>query len=378
MKRLILPNILQDLTKKMVLLAGPRQSGKTWLSKQIAKEFSQPTYLNFDQIDHQITIKKQEWSLDTDLLILDELHKMPMWKNFLKGLYDTKPEHMSILVTGSASLDLFKQAGDSLAGRYFMHHLLPITPKELASQRVPVSLNALTTLGGFPEPLLGQSQQTADRWRTLYVQDLLTIDVLTFDNIQHLQTMRLLFDLLRKKVGSPASYQSLSEDLGITVNSVKKYLHILEMLFIIFPVRPFSKNIARSVSKQPKYYFYDTGLVDGDEGAKFENLCAISLKAFCIEQKDLYGKATELTYVRTIDKKEIDFSISVEQCLIKLIEIKLSKKEPASTLKYFSQRYNIPALQVVKNLQQPFTRDGIHIAPATSVLTNPEKFILSP
>lgn len=111
--------VLDDLDRKIVLVVGPRQARKTWLAKQIAGEFSHSVYLNYDHGPDRDIIHDEAWLAITNLLVLDEIHKMPQWKNYLKGVYDTKPEHMKILVTGSARLDTYKQAGDSLAGRYF-------------------------------------------------------------------------------------------------------------------------------------------------------------------------------------------------------------------------------------------------------------------
>jgi len=266
--------ILRDLQKKMVFLAGPRQAGKTWLAKDIAKEYDRSTYLNYDFAQDRRSINDCEWSDETELLILDEIHKMPMWKNFLKGVYDTKPDHLHILVTGSAGLELFHNAGDSLAGRYFLHHLLPISPAELAAIDEPIDINRLISNSGFPEPYLSTDDIDVQRWRRQYTEDLIKIDVLEFENVHHIKNVKLLFELLQLRVGSPLSYQSLAKDIGIAINTVKKYLQILETLYIIFRVSPHARNIARSIAKQPKFYFFDSGLVQGDEGAKFENFVA--------------------------------------------------------------------------------------------------------
>ena len=104
--------ILKDLHKKMVLIAGPRQAGKTWLAKNIAEAFSHTTYLNYDRTIDRRVMLDEAWLSTTELLVLDEIHKMPQWKNFLKGVYDTKNKHLKILVTGSARLDIFHQVGD--------------------------------------------------------------------------------------------------------------------------------------------------------------------------------------------------------------------------------------------------------------------------
>lgn len=125
MKRAQKEAIRRDLQKKMVLLAGPRHAGKTTLANELAKEFSSSVYLNYDRLEDRKIILKEAWLPSVELIILDEIHKMPKWKNFLKGVYDTKSENQKILVTGSARLEIFHHVGDSLAGRYFLHRLMP-------------------------------------------------------------------------------------------------------------------------------------------------------------------------------------------------------------------------------------------------------------
>src|SRR5690606_32952265 len=100
---------------------------------------------------------------------------------------------------------------------------------------------------GFPEPFLAEEDLDASRWRLQYVDSLLRTDVLDFDNIHNLKAIRLIFELLQERVGSSISYTSLAEDVAVSPNTVRKYIHILEALYIVFRVKPFSKNIARSI-----------------------------------------------------------------------------------------------------------------------------------
>lgn len=368
MKRMQQQAIVKDLDKKMVFLVGPRQAGKTWLARNIAKSFSRPIYLNYDSSSDRELIHQQSWHSATDLLILDELHKMPSWKNYLKGLYDTKNKELKILVTGSARLDAFSQAGDSLAGRYFVHHLLPFSISELKQLEQQPDIDRLMERSGFPEPYLAEEDIDAKRWRLEYINSLITVDVLDFERITNLKAMRLIFDLLRRKVGSPISYQSIAEDVAISPITVKKYIDVLEALYIVFRVKPYSKNIARSILKEPKIYFFDTALVDGDAGAKFENLTAVSLLKHCYAKRDYLAQEYQLNYIRTKDKKEIDFALVCSNQLKQFIEVKNSDEALSKTLKLFHDKYNIPSVQVVKELKHERSMADIDILNAMRFL----------
>ncbi|MFH1644104.1 MAG: ATP-binding protein, partial [bacterium] len=355
--------------KKMVLLVGPRQAGKTWLSKNVAKEFKNSVYLNYDQILDREIIEKQTWLPDTDLLILDELHKMDGWKNYLKGVFDTKPEHMKILVTGSARLDIYNQLGDSLAGRYFRHRLLPFSLSEFMQLSEPLNMQRLIERSGFPEPYLAENDTEANRWRLQYINSMLSTDIFEIDKIQNVKAMQLVFDMLRTKVGSPVSYQSLAEDIAVSPTTVKKYVQVLEALFIIFRVTPYSKNIARSLLKEPKIYFFDTGLVQGDEGVKLENLVAVSLLKNIYAMNDYKAKECALHYLRTKDGVEVDFAISCQNKIEYIIEAKLSDDSLSKALTYFQEKYNYPAIQLVKFLRNEYEKNGIKILKAEKFLS---------
>lgn len=358
--------IIKDLHKKMVFLVGPRQVGKTFLAKNIGQNFPNTTYLNYDSFEDREIIINKHWPSDTDLLILDEIHKMKKWKNFLKGLYDTKNPNLKILVTGSARLEAFGEAGDSLVGRFFTHRLLPLSLAELAGS----NLTKLMNRGGFPEPFLAKSNIDALRWRNNYIDSLIRVDILDFDRIHDFKTIKLVLEILRRKVGSPISYSSIARDVSVSPITVKKYIEIFKALFIVFSVTPFSKKIARSILKEPKIYFFDNGLVIGDEGIVFENLVAVSLLKNVLAQEDILGKRLSLHYLRTKDGKEVDFALAKDNQPIELIEVKLSDNKLSKNLKYFSQKYSLKAKQLVKNLKQEKTINKIDILKAENYLKN--------
>jgi predicted AAA+ superfamily ATPase len=356
--------IIKDLESKIVFLTGPRQVGKTWLARDVAGEFAHPVYLNYDNRGDREIIEKESWLSSTDLLVLDEIHKMPGWKNYIKGIYDTKQAKLKILVTGSARLEYYRQTGDSLSGRFFTHRLFPFSPGELAASAEAVDMDRLIERGGFPEPFLAEDETLARRWRKQYVDGLIREDVLDFENFSDFKSLKLCLEMLRSRVGSPVSYLSIARDIGISPNTVKKYIHVFEELYIVFRVTPFSENIARSLLKEPKIYFFDTALVEGDDGIKFENLTALSLAKEAAADEDLRGIPASLNYVRTKDGREVDFCYVRNGKAEFFAETKYSDTNISKNLFYFCSRYGTPGIQLVKDLKRERQEDNIEVRSA--------------
>jgi uncharacterized protein len=360
MQREAYTHILKDLDQKMVFLVGPRQVGKTWVAKELQKTFPNSLYLTYDSERDRAQMKRYEWGR-VDLLILDEVHKMRGWKNFVKGIFDTKPAHMRLLVTGSAALDAHRHAGDSLAGRYFVHHLFPLTVYELLQHTDTPDSQRLFERGGFPEPFLALNTEGSERWREMYIDSLIREDALSIQGIDNLYALQAIFQLLRTHVGSPISYASIAQNVGISPATVKKYIHILEALYIVFRVQPYTHKIARSILKEPKLYFFDTGLV-ADRGARFENMLAIELYAYIHRIKDRVGRGYTLASLQTKDGHEVDFAlIDTHNTLVHAIEAKYADTAPTKSLKYFTDKYTVTGSQVVFSETQNRTAGGLHI-----------------
>ena len=371
MKRYLDDRVRLDLAQKMVFLTGPRQVGKTTLSQQLMVQTG-GQYLNYDVAADRALILKQRWRPQAALLVLDEIHKMPHWKNWLKGVYDGKPAAQRLLVTGSARLDTFRQSGESLAGRFFGIRLHPISVREWCEQtgaQADVALTHLLERGGFPEPCLAASLEQAERWRRQYFDGLVRDDVLEFSRIQEVNTIKLFAQMLRSRVGSPLSLASMARDLAVSPVTLKKYLDILEALFVVFVVRPWHDKIARSVLQAPKVYFYDTGLVEGDEGIRFENLMATALLKHVQWQHDVLGREAGLHYIRTKDDAEVDFVLSEKKQLTHLVECKLSDDKPHRGLRRFAlQHPGAQASQVVRNLRHSYSVGELTLSRADEFL----------
>ena len=345
----------------MVFLSGPRQVGKSWLARAAMEAYRKPLYLNWDQPSNRDIILSQSWPPFTDLLVLDEIHKMPDWKNSLKGLFDTKARDLRILVTGSARLDTFRQGGDSLAGRFFAHRLLPISPAEARAANEKRDLSWHLLAGGFPEPWLADGEAEVRRWRNQYLDGLIRDDILEFGNIHQLKAMNSLVRLLRERVGSLLSFQGLAEDLHISPNTVAHYLEILEALFVVFRIMPHRDSVARSLAARQKLYFFDTGLVEGDIGKRLENLVAVSLLKRCwyLEEKD--GIRRDLRFLRNKEGKEVDFYLHAEGGPGIMVEVKSSDSSFSPGLRYFHERTGFPGVQLVAAAVAPYDREGLSL-----------------
>ncbi len=369
MKRYLENHLYSDLKEKIVLLSGPRQVGKTTLSKSL--NLTQ-TYLNFDSFKDRTLINKEEWARDVALVIFDELHKMKNWKSWVKGIYDSEGIPPSILITGSARLETYKKSGDSLAGRFFSYRLHPLSVKEVCTyldMNADEAINRMLLLGGFPEPFLKNNEIFAKRWRKSHLTTIVREDLLDLEKIREIKSIELLIDLLRTRVGSSVSYSSLAKELQVSAPTVKHWLSILENLYLVFAVKPYHKNIARSILKEAKYYFYDTGAVIGDSGAKLENLAACAFLKELHFLEDTTGSRTALHYLRDKEKREVDFLLVADEKPLYLVEVKLSDDSFSPALfRYHGYFPEAKALQMVLNLRKSKMKNGIKMTAAADFL----------
>lgn len=377
-KRYLSEHILKDLESKIVLLGGPRQVGKTTVSKSL---YSSTQYLNFDILSDRPIILKSEWSKDVDLVVLDELHKLKSWKNLLKGAFDDRGARPRLLVTGSARLDTSKKMGDSLAGRHFYWKLHPLCCKELQGSEDPQTvMNKIIKLSGFPEPFFSGDQIFYQRWAKSHLDIILRQDLLDLESVSDIVGIETLIELLSRRVGQVTSYQSLAEDLQRSATTVKRWIQLLENLFVIFKVTPWTNKVSRTLLKAPKFYFYDCARVRGDLGAKFENFVACSLLKEIDFVNDRYGEKLNLQYLRDIDKHELDFVVADSQRMHLVAEAKYRDGDFASGFKAFAEPvsyFGAPAVQLVAELdRQRESKHGTKIVHAAKWLSEIDLYSL--
>ena len=367
MERYLTKYIQEDLAIKIVLLTGPRQTGKTTLSKMLKSDYD---YFNFDSLEDRLSLQEKSWDRSKDLVIFDELHKLKNWKSWLKGIYDTEGIPPSLLVTGSAKLDTYRKVGDSLAGRFFQFRMHPLDLKEIKTfvnpENLETELDKLLEIGGFPEPFLNGTNRFYNRWKKSHLDIILKQDLIDLENVQQIIQIETLIQLLKNRVGSPVSYSSLARDLQCSDKTVKRWLTILENMYVIFKVAPFHKNIARAIQKAPKFYFYDTGQVIGDPGIKLENTVACAIQKEIHFREDCFGEEKKLYYLKNKDGKEIDFCTTANDSPSLMVEVKWKDGTLSSNFEIFKKFFpQIKMIQVTKELRKEKTfPNGVEIRTA--------------
>ena len=342
-----------DEDRQMLFLTGPRQVGKTTAAQTAGKQFSEFTYLNWDIAQHRRTILGGGAALaetmdlhrvrdSAHLLVLDEIHKTPRWKDLLKGLFDRWSPHLKILVTGSAHLNVFKRGGDSLLGRYFPYRMHPLSVGEITEPGIstgplkeapqPIAdedLLALLRYGGFPEPFVRRDARFHKRWRRVRTDLLLREDLRDLSRTTEVARIEILAQLIAERAGQLTSYATLSRQLGVSIDTVKGWLSTLEALYYLFPVRPWFRNVARALRKEPKYYLHDWSAV-ADDGARLENMVACALQKSVHFWTDTGLGDFALHFIRDKEKREVDFLVVRDDRPWFLVEVKSSHSKRLS------------------------------------------------
>ena len=345
----------------MAFLSGPRQVGKTTLAEMLLPEAK---YYNYDNPADAAKIGAGPDLVADDIgmdrpsaarrqIIFDEIHKFPKWKRFLKGFFDVHGRDTSIAVTGSARLNVYKRGGDSLMGRYFPYRIHPLSVGELTAGdlnldqlfRSPHSVDktvieSLLRFGGYPEPFITGSDRFHNRWKNSHRDLVLHEDLRDLSRVQDIRGIGVLVDLLAARVSGGINYSNLAQDLQVAPDTVKAWIGLLESVYEIYTIRPWFKNVANSIRKQPKIYFWDWSAIAAG-GMRNENFIASHLLKSTQWWTDAGLGNFELCYVRDKQQHEVDFLISRDDKPFILVECKTSAEEPLSpNLEHYRKELN--------------------------------------
>ena len=340
---------------QMAFVAGPRQVGKTTTCTSFR---ASQHYFNWDNENDAILFLEGPAAVAEKIgvsqnrtIVFDELHKYPHWRNFLKGFYDSYArDRFNIVVTGSSRLDIYRKGADSLMGRYFLYHMHPLSVAELAHQKMtekeisrPQSISIsnferLERFGGFPEPYLKNNLRFFNRWKRTRLKLLFREELRDVTRVQEVGQVELLSEFIRQHSGQLLNYASLARKIRASQDSIRRWIGVLGSLYYCFLIRPWTKNLTRSLLKEPKIYLTDWALVD-NPGVRLENMVGCHLLKAVTWWQDLGLGEYGLHFLRTKDKREIDFLVSREGRHWFIVEVKSSHTRPLNkSLEYFQTR----------------------------------------
>lgn len=267
-QRLLLPEVIETLQHTpAAALLGPRQVGKTTLALAVAEALradSPSIYLDLESEADRAKLSQPELYLadhQGKLVILDEVHRAPGLFPVLRGLIDKARRagrrHGQYLLLGSASVDLLKQSGESLAGRIAYLELAPLTTMEAQG----VAPDELWVRGGFPESLLAADAPRSLRWRQDFIRTYLERDVPQFGPRIAAEALRRLWVMLAHHQGGLLNAAQFARNLGVDAKTVASYLDLLVDLMLVRRLQPWHANTAKRLVRSPKVYVRDSGLV---------------------------------------------------------------------------------------------------------------------
>ena len=354
--------------RQMALVSGPRQVGKTTACRAVAD-----AYLNWDNMDERRLLLKGPAEIATAVgldrlrarpavAVIDELHKHSKWKGLLKGLFDTYGDRAKWIVTGSSRLDVFRRGGDSLMGRYLLYRVHPwsvaeclrpeITEKAIRPPREidEDDWRALVVHGGFPEPFLKRDPRFTNRWRSLRHEQLSKEDLRDVTRVQELGAIEVLMRVLEERSAQQMVYSNLATEIGVAVDTIRRWIDLLGRLHLGFLVRPWFRNVTKSLRKEPKWFLRDWSGI-ADEGARAETLVACHLLKATEGWTDLGLGHYELRYLRDKLKREVDFVVVRDGKPWFLVEVKKADANLSPALAHFQAQTGAEhAFQVVLDL----------------------------
>ncbi len=318
LKKLLAPN-------KAVIIYGPRRCGKTTLLNKFIEKTKESYLLVSGEditvqnyLSSQSIEKLKNFVGENSLLAIDEAQKIKNIGLNLKLVID-HIKGIKIIATGSSSFELAGQIGEPLTGRKYTLKLFPLAQMEISQieKRHETEANLETRLiyGSYPEAVTAASDRDREKYLKEIVSSYLYKDILEMDGLRHSEKIVRLLQLLAFQIGQEVSYAELGSQLGMSKNTVERYLDLLEKVFAVYKIIGFSRNLRKEISKNPRYYFYDNGIrnalinnfnpptLRNDIGMLWENY-VISER---IKKQEYLQISSNNYFWRTYDKKEIDF-----------------------------------------------------------------------
>ncbi len=350
----------------VTIIYGARRVGKTVLLDQIKQvlgnnrtiSFNGDTQESINALNTNSEIKLTTLVKDHDVIYIDEAQKIPNITLAIKIIIDKFPQK-KIIVTGSSSLQLVSGAKENLTGRNYSYNLYPLSTAELGQDlekyKIPGLLEDQLVFGGYPFIYHLATKEEREKYLMQIVEDYLFKDVLLLEQLDHPEAFKKLAVLLAFQIGNEVSVNELSNNLGISVKTVARYLDLLEKSFVIFHLDAYSTNLRNEINKNKKYYFYDLGIrnalieqfqgISGrvDVGYLWENFLIIER----MKKNEYAGKMIKPYFWRNYAGAEVDYIEIDDNNIMSAYEFKWQKNK-AKTPKNFKDNYGVE-VKVVNN-----------------------------
>ena len=321
-----LPKLQKLVTpKKVVVVYGPRRTGKTTLLEHFIQGLKEPHHLvNGEDVfvkqalSSQSIDKLKSFVGQKRWLIIDEAQKIPDIGLNLKLIVDHIPD-IRVIATGSSSFDLASQIGEPLTGRKWTLRLFPLSQLELKetenTAQTKARLEGRLIYGSYPDVVLCEDDEMRKQYLKEIVSSYLYKDILELEGVKHSEKLVRLLQLLAFQIGKEVSFTELGTQLAMSKNTVDRYLELLEKAFVIYKLTGFSRNLRKEISKNPRYYFYDTGVRNAliqnfnplnlrdDVGQIWENYLVMER----LKKQEYTGITCSNYFWRTYDRKEVDW-----------------------------------------------------------------------
>ena len=242
---------------QVLVLTGPRQSGKTTLCKMAFPNYS---YINLEDeiVRDEFAVRRKEFLMGKGCLIIDEAQNMPEIFSIIQVMVDENPD-LHYIITGSNNFSLMQNITQSLAGRAALLTLLPLSFSELTDNDKSIGTDNIMIRGFYPG-VIAKEIPPQDAYRQYY-NTYLQRDIMQIMNIKNMDEFRRFVVLCAARVGTEFNAAGLSNEIGVSIHTIQSWINVLEASYIIFHLRPFYRNIGKRLTKKTKIYFYDSGLV---------------------------------------------------------------------------------------------------------------------